>query len=464
MAVLISSSIIACLKSFNEFIKDIRHLQDKNVRGLDPSAWEDELGRLRMWAANIGAHQMGQCSLDFRLRDASHVREHIIKLLQGLLRRLRDARVVLADEKDAAQDDAENDTLDQEDQKTEIQELQESLATNVNCLFQMSILVRKPAQHDFYLGSKSADVGVSESFDYNYVKQKFPETDDALVRRLGSAITRRRKYLKYRERLAAELRQGVSNVDPAVRDVQEIYGVNAMEPRTRVPVPDDYVKNLEQRNIIFDDKASDTGISQTYCAPTSLYGREIAIPAPSNDALGGDPFECPYCFHIVTLFGKRSWNNHVLQDLQPYVCIDSKCTIPSKLYSTKHEWMHHLRVAHPVTTTDGGTSKESNELVACPLCKEEIELGERSDDHVASHLLELALVILSGGAGDSKSGKFHDADSTSNAEHDRFAASRDDSEPPKGLPAVSAAYSAATRTPNPLYSDSSNEEYWIERG
>ena len=328
----------------------------------------------------------------------------------------------------------------------------------------MSILARKPAQHDLYLGSKSADVAVFESFDYNYVKQKFPEADDTLVRRLGSTITRRRKYLKYRERLATELRQGVSKVDPAARDVQEVYGVNATESRTRVPVPDDYVKNLEQRNIIFDDEVSDTGIPQTYYAPTSLYGRNIAIPAPSDDALGGDPFECPYCFHFVTIYGKPSWKNHVLQDLQPYVCIDSKCTIPGKLYSTKHEWIHHLRVAHPATTTDGGTSKESNELVAYPLCKEEIELGKHSDDHVACHLLELALFILPGGAEDSESGKFHDADSTSEAEHDRLVASRDGTEPPKGLPAVPAANSAATRTLNPLYSESSNEEYWLERG
>ena len=429
-----------------------------------------------MWAANIGAHETGQCSLDFRLRDASHVRVQIIKLLQGLLRRLQDARDVLADEKDAAEDDAvddvedvveddtEDDTLDQEDQKTEIQELQESLTTNVNCLFQMLILVRKPAQHDLYLGPKGADVAVFEPFDYNYVKQKFPEADDALVRRLGSAISRRRKYLKYRERLAIELRKGVSNVDPAARDVQEIYGVKTMDQRIRVPEPDDYFKNLEQQNIIFDDKASDTGISQTYHAPTSLYGRNIAIPAPSNDALDGNPFECPYCFHFITVSGQRSWNNHVLQDLQAYVCIDLKCTIPGKLYSTKYEWMHHLRVAHPATTTNDGAPKESNELVGCPLCKENIQLGEHSDDHVASHLLELALLILPDGAEDFKSGKFHDADSTSNPEYDRLSESRDGSEPPKGLPAVPAAYSAAKRTPNPLYSGLSTQKYWYVRG
>ena len=163
MAALISSSITACLKSFNEFIDEIRHLQDRDVRGLDPSAWEDELGRLRMWAANIDAQQTGRLSLDFRLRDASHVREQIIKLLQGLLRRLQDARDVLADDKGAAEDDVEDDTedddaLNQEYQKPEIQELQESLTTNVDCLFQMSMLVRKPAQHDLYLESRWADI------------------------------------------------------------------------------------------------------------------------------------------------------------------------------------------------------------------------------------------------------------------------------------------------------------------
>ena len=464
MAALISTSIIACLKSFNDFIDEIRHLQDREVRGLDRSAWEDELGRLRMWAANIGAHQTGQSSLDFRLRDASHVREQIIKLLQGLLRRLRDARDVLADGRESDhEDDTEDEDEDEEDQKTEIQELQESLTTNVNCLFQMSILVRKPAQHDLYLGSRCADVAVFERFDCTLVKHKFPKADDALVRRLGSAITRRRKYLKYRERLATESRKGVGNVDPAARDVQEIDVGEITQSITRVVVPDYYVRNLEQRNIVFDDKASDTGIPQTYYMPASLSGRNIALPAPSEDTLDGEPFECPYCFQFVAVSEKRSWNNHVLQDLQPYVCIDSTCTSPGKLYSTKHEWIHHLRVAHPATPTHGGTSKDRNGLIACPLCKEEIESGGYHDDHVACHLLELALLTLPARVKYFESGEFHDADPTSNTEYDHSAASRDGSEPPRGLPAIPATHSAATGTTKSLYAEYSNQEYWIGR-
>ncbi|KAL3484152.1 hypothetical protein BJX62DRAFT_244211 [Aspergillus germanicus] len=46
--------------------------------------WADELGRLRVWAANIGVHQNGQSSLDYRLRDASHIRHQTIEVLRGL--------------------------------------------------------------------------------------------------------------------------------------------------------------------------------------------------------------------------------------------------------------------------------------------------------------------------------------------------------------------------------------------
>ena len=113
------------------------------------------------------------------------------------------------------------------------------------------------------------------------------------------------------------------------------------------------------------------------------------------------------------------------------------------------EWVHHLHVHHPAATTEGGTPKESDDLVCCPLRKEKFELEEHSDDHIVCHLLELA-VILPGGAEDSKSSKFHDPDSTSKAERDHLAASPAGLEPPRGLSAGSFTYSAPTSTNNPL--------------
>ena len=92
MAISISTSIIACLKAFNAFVEDLQALNGKNPASfLLINAWQDELGRLRIWAANVGAHQTNQSSLDYRLRDSSHIREQIVKLLDELMKRLHEA-------------------------------------------------------------------------------------------------------------------------------------------------------------------------------------------------------------------------------------------------------------------------------------------------------------------------------------------------------------------------------------
>lgn len=46
--------------------------------------FEDEFDRFKLWAGNIGAHRQGQSSLDYRLRDASHIRERVLQLLAEL--------------------------------------------------------------------------------------------------------------------------------------------------------------------------------------------------------------------------------------------------------------------------------------------------------------------------------------------------------------------------------------------
>ena len=48
--------------------------------------FEHQFARFKMWAGNIGAHRKGQGSLDFRLRDASHISQAVL----GMLRRLKE--------------------------------------------------------------------------------------------------------------------------------------------------------------------------------------------------------------------------------------------------------------------------------------------------------------------------------------------------------------------------------------
>lgn len=53
-------------------------------------AVEDELGRLRVWAANAGAHRTGRVSLDHKLRESSGIHATIANLIRDLDASLRE--------------------------------------------------------------------------------------------------------------------------------------------------------------------------------------------------------------------------------------------------------------------------------------------------------------------------------------------------------------------------------------
>ena len=313
----ISWSIVSCLKVFNRFVQEI-HDQDDEMR------WQDELGRLRIWASNIGAHQTNQSSLDYRLRDSSHIRQQIIKLLDGVVQTLRDARDAISrgDNEEEDVESLEGSSSEDEEPQSEVRQLQQSVVTLINCLFQMSMLVRRPAQHDLRVGSKNPDVAYFAPHDYRHVRAKFPEADEFVISRLGHALTRRRMHLKYRERHAMKLKQGINN---ATRDVAHDDNAASLLSET-------VATDAQNWNVDFQDDVSDSVLSQTSYAPTLIDGGDITIPPPPRESRRGAPFECPYCYYIVIANSSRSWNRHVFSDLQPYICIKESCKIPAKLY------------------------------------------------------------------------------------------------------------------------------------
>lgn len=396
MATPISESLIECLKSFSIFIKELRQFQSEHLGPPALNAWEDELGRLRIWAANIGAHQTRQLSLDFRLKDASHIREQVVKLLQSLTQRLQDAEDVLDEIKEINDQEEAEDSADEEDPRSEILELQEIVATTINCLFQMSIFIRKPTQHDFYLRSKSADVSQFEPFDYNHVRNKFPRANDLIAKRLGTANTKRRKYLKYREKHAIKLAQGIDKIIENFDNYDDSHTSNYERGTAKTSnsglFSETVATEYQIQNTGFDDSVSE--ISQTSYASTLISGGPLTIPSPPKGFQGGEAFVCPYCFYLITINGTHSWHKHVFQDLQPYICIMDTCATPDKLYTTRREWLFHTELCSQ-TATPGDFSFEKNNIdFDCPLCDNLIKSRDRYNRHLARHLQELALFIL----------------------------------------------------------------------
>ena len=391
----VSASLKSCLDSFENFNTLLKAKSLSHDTDAVPSLWEDELGRLRIWAANIGAHQSGQSSLDFRLRDASHIRQHIVELVHDLCSTIREAAEVL----NQVEQSTECATLDtKEGSPTDMDQLHRDVVTIINCLFDMSMLVRKPARHNLLTGAQTAEISVIEPIDRGHVRNKYPKADPTLVQRLGLALTQRRKHLEYRKRHRAKLGRGLDTG-------QDLTGVESISL-----LSDTEATVLSMLNVGLEERSHRTEVSQESSTLSLLDDGSVTIPPPPKASIDGAWFECPYCFFMITVRDSRSWHKHLFDDLQPYVCTVLSCSVPHKLYSTRREWLRHLQTAHENewlgienSSTEPNVVAPDNPTVRamCPLCSSTFESEQLFGRHLASHLLELALFVLPRGALDS---------------------------------------------------------------
>ncbi|KAH0190076.1 hypothetical protein KCU99_g8652, partial [Aureobasidium melanogenum] len=79
-----------------------------------------------------------------------------------------------------------------------------------------------------------------------------------------------------------------------------------------------------------------------------LEGKPAELPPPPAAALDGEDFVCPYCFVLCpSAHGQgRAWRKHILQDLQPYSCIQINCSSADRLYGSRREWLEHEELQH----------------------------------------------------------------------------------------------------------------------
>ncbi|EXL93544.1 hypothetical protein FOIG_13392 [Fusarium odoratissimum NRRL 54006] len=143
---------------------------------------------------------------------------------------------------------------------------------------------------------------------------------------------------------------------------------------------------------------------------------------------------CPYCLHALPaqkVFDDREWQNHVISDLDAYICLFEDCDQPDVLYSHSDEWLSHLQqhrrfwrcashrdldpfrssaeyIAHMRDVHNSKLNDNQLRIMAnrnsrkipkmfpsCPLCgQDEDEVDGRLEDHLAGHLRSLALKSL----------------------------------------------------------------------
>ena len=414
------------------------------ARGSALESMSEERGRFTVWAGNISAHrtESSRRSLEYRLRDASSLRNTLLSLLQDLSQALEQIRGTLVsaspggpqaavsiDEVFVDEDGSSEINVDleeAEDQTSEEEQLIEEVHDVVNCLMRFSMALRNPAKHDQVRQSVSTVVQY-EPYDVDHVRSKYRDAPEYLVRRLGKAISKHRQYFTYREQHHAKLAEGL--------DEEQDEG--------EIGRPSTVATSLQQQQsaptvpTVLDDFSSDsetvfTATSFASSASSASGRRSLRPPPLPTDGVDGDPFQCPICFAMIVATNERAWRQHLFEDLPPYVCTRDDCKTADQPYSRRRDWqrhetkMHNRRWACPFGCDDLFVSpdafrdhitsshsqqcelsalqslsdscvqtQDANETIThCVLCREQIVPSKRLFKHLGHHLEELALFSL----------------------------------------------------------------------
>jgi hypothetical protein len=314
----ISASVAKCLTAFRLLLLALDGLENDEQRRAIAANLRDEETRFKVWSGNIGAHKKGRSSLDYRLRDASHIQKQVVNLLEELRALIDDAAAIVKGEK-VPWDELDDEALDVNDNQddgipdTELGQIATDVVDTVNCLLRLSVTIRNPAPHDRFVASRATETTHYEPFDIQHVRSKFGDTiNEDLAVRLGKAISRRRQFFKYRESHHAKLSHGLEpeeskslnpNLDLGRRDAVSTIAssipneLNDTQPAATASQP---------MAVVDEDARSDAGVSETsFASSVAELTKPRVPPLPKESAKG--PFECPFCFMMITATNSISW-------------------------------------------------------------------------------------------------------------------------------------------------------------
>ena len=428
----IAPAIPICLRLFDDTAEALRGSERQDAPPFE-QALVDQRGRFKIWGSNIGAHLLGRGSLDYRLRDASHLKTRVIRYLGDLTVQLSDVTAIITGVRPGLEEgvsDSDSDSGSGSDgsadspKPTELAQLFHDIEQIITCLFRISMTIRNPTPHDRYVKAEDSDASHFEPYDIEHVKQRYPNAPDYLIERIGKSISRRRQYFKYRQLHAAKLKHDFESDD--ADDSATLLSETTASTFEGIATPG-------RRSIVSDRASIISDFSETSYATSisSVSGTAARMPPMPKSAEGSQHFECPYCYGIEAVEDTQAWRKHVYKDLEPYICTFETCSNPEKLYDRRRHWfnhecqMHrslwtcnghcdatfvtedemigHMKIVYPdanmnkqaLVVLSSSSKKTDKDLTAsCPFCSESMAGLVRIQKHVAHHLAELALFAL----------------------------------------------------------------------
>lgn len=333
----ISSLVSNGLKGLEKLLEAL----DSEGPSLEAKIAHAHLARFKLWAGSLGAHRSsGTRSLEYRLRDASSIRHHLVSLLTELKDLLvkegqcpkvavvitednyRNANelvsalpLVHSNEAPRVKNDNEEDDMDDElaayfgeddedepagsveSQDNELGQILSQIGGVIDCLLRLSVTISNPAPHDRFKSRAGVEAISYEPWDVEHVRAKFPRLDGKVSERLGKTLTQRRRYFKYREDHHCRLKQGLDDIDDGASKGKATTVASSLPQQFK---DEDAQVNL----IVLDDDRSE--ISATSYAPSTIDDTELRVPPIPKEYVDG-PFLCPFCYVFISVDTRHEW-------------------------------------------------------------------------------------------------------------------------------------------------------------
>jgi hypothetical protein len=249
----------------------------------------------------------------------------------------------------------------------ELQNRFNNISESVNNLIKLAELIRssgvrsrtsRAARYEHIEDGVNHTLAFENSYLPLVLKHKF-KLEGSLLERFRKAIAfRRRRFLyqaKHQKRLAYGNDIQVENpkVPKTKQEAKQTPASAPNAPVVRRSVP---AKRVVDNSTEAPTQATTFRIVAKPKAPSAIVSTSSKFdasgidlpPPPHSTTAKATHFECPYCCVLVPVAKreKRLWRQHVLADLQPYVCIEPNCPTPDIFLETRNDWVEHQRWEH----------------------------------------------------------------------------------------------------------------------
>ncbi|KAH0522744.1 hypothetical protein TsFJ059_006542 [Trichoderma semiorbis] len=360
----------------------------------DPTVMDDQLARFTLWTSNMDVYGPLNVSLDYRLRFSPTVVDIIHQLLDVICDTLAslkpinndpppqtpsrkrqriseysDSKLTRRDDDDASDSDSDVDQAEENFSK-----ITDTIGGTVSRLFRLSNAVRKSAKTnralkiERYTDDKEANEKIEELKHYTkcYIEFRFPMAPDSLRLAMMEANALRLRRLYYQRSHRRRIDLTVQNPQTKPPEVQ-LPKIKESAPAVRfapsaLPKPATTNRTSGQGGAPVVPVTTATTARQT--AVGALLAKSVTeVPRAKsvlvNNKLSFPPLpstpECPYCGVIIEFKNSNKtmmWNNHVIGDLEPFICVFPHCleaghnkTGPLTFESSK-AWIGHMQNAH----------------------------------------------------------------------------------------------------------------------